>query len=179
MVRWFGLLPVLTLSGPLQALEAPPPARIVKRAAATLPGPRAHAAVEAHEARRVREFVQARYGERAASRFTPLLVSAGRRHGIPPLLLAKVAHRESSFRTHVSNRGCHGLMQVAAFHFRPGEDPFSAGDNLNAGARILAGYKKRFRTWPQALTAYNFGPGATASRGLTSSRYARQVLAGR
>lgn len=129
--------------------------------------------------REVFRFIASRAGKQRATELTGLIVAAAKQHAVPPLLVAKVVHRESSYRSHVENGGCYGLMQVAAFHFRRGTDPCDPQANLEAGCKVLAGYHRRFGNWQTALTAYNFGPSATVSRGLTTSRYARQVLAGR
>lgn len=127
----------------------------------------------------VYRFIESKVGQRAAARLTPIIVAKAQKYDLPPLLVAKVINRESTFRTHVSLHGCYGLMQVAHFHFKPGQNPYDAATNVEAGCRVLSKYYGRFRNWPQALTAYNFGPSATVSRGLYTSRYARQVLAGR
>lgn len=126
----------------------------------------------------VYDYIKSRAGERAAKRFTPLVIAKAEKYGLPPLLIAKVINRESSFRPHVELHGCYGLMQVAHFHFKPGQNPYDPATNIDAGCRVLAKYYGRFRNWPQALTAYNFGPTATASRGLSTSRYARLVMSG-
>lgn len=127
----------------------------------------------------VHRFIESRAGKRVAQRLTPLIVAKATKYSLPPLLVAKVIYRESSFRSHVELHRCYGLMQVAYFHFKAGENPYDPATNVDAGCRVLSKYYGRFRNWPQALTAYNFGPSATVSRGLGTSRYARQVLAGR
>lgn len=145
---------------------------------AVTPPPRPAASVSPARSA-VYAFIRARAGKRAAARYTDLIVAAARAHHVPALLVAKVVNRESSFDPEARNGACSGLMQVAYFHFRHGLDPTRPADNLEVGCSVLAGYKKRFGSWPAALTAYNFGPGATVSRGLGTSRYAELVLAGR
>ncbi|HEY9721281.1 MAG TPA: transglycosylase SLT domain-containing protein [Oscillatoriaceae cyanobacterium] len=141
-----------------------------------LPRPTPHVVAERQT---VFAFIRSHAGMPAAERYTDLIVAKARAHQIPALLVAKVVNRESSFHADAHNGACSGLMQVAYFHFRHGLSPTRPADNLEVGCSVLAGYKKRFGSWPVALTAYNFGPGATASRGLGTSRYARLVLAGR
>lgn len=114
----------------------------------------------------------------AERRMAKLLYAVGMREGVPALLLAKIINRESTFRVHARNGYCYGLMQVANFHFKAGQNPYNPFDNVTVGAQVLKRYYTRFPNWPQALTAYNMGPTAVASRGLSTSRYARQVLAG-
>lgn len=124
-------------------------------------------------------FIKSRAGEKNARLYTPLIKEEARRFKLPPLLVAKVINRESTFRQFVSNGYCVGLMQVARFHFKKGENPFKARDNIRAGCRELSSCFGRFRNWPQALTAYNYGPNHPVTRGIGTSGYARQVLAGR
>lgn len=127
----------------------------------------------------VYRFIESRAGKRVARQLTPVIVDKAQKYGLPPVLVAKVIYRESSFRPHVELHRCYGLMQVAYFHFKAGENPYDPATNVDAGCRVLSKYYGRFRNWPQALTAYNFGPTATVSRGLGTSRYARQVMAGK
>ena len=174
------LVPFLAMSQAAHSTPAPPIG--IRVADAPLgppkpPAPRLSNHSTAHA--EVYGFIKSRYGERTARRFAGLVVAKAEKYALPPLLVAKIINRESSFRPHVELHGCYGLMQVARFHFKPGQNPRDPATNLEAGCRVLASYHKRFRSWPRTLTAYNFGPGATVSRGLRSSRYARQVLAGR
>lgn len=174
------LVPSLAVSQ--AAFSAPDQPIAIQEASAPLgpplpPAPRVSENSRAHKS--VHAFIRSRYGEKTARRFAALVVAKAKKYELPPLLVAKIIHRESSFRPQVELRGCYGLMQVAHFHFKPGQNPRDPATNLDAGCRVLATYHKRFGSWPRTLTAYNFGPGATVSRGLRSSRYARQVLAGR
>lgn len=165
------LLAVFT-AAPAAISTVPAPAR---SAATPRPAPR----LASLETSSVYRFIEARAGARAARRYTRLIQAKAGARGISPLLVAKVINRESSFRPHVSHMGCHGLMQVAGFHFKRGQNPHDPATNIEAGCRMLANLHRRFGNWPQALTAYNMGPYAVASRGIGTSRYARQVMAGR
>ena len=185
MKRLLGTLVVATGLSTAQAstlIETPRRAAPlpVKLAAAPSQGPpKLLALTPTAQHQAVYRFIESRVGRRTAQRLTPIIVAKANKYGLPPLLVAKVINRESTFRTHVSLYRCYGLMQVAYFHFKAGENPYDAATNVDAGCRVLSKYYGRFRNWPQALTAYNFGPSATVSRGLGTSRYARQVLAGR
>jgi soluble lytic murein transglycosylase len=120
------------------------------------------------------------------------VVEAGRTHDIDPLLLLAVIEVESTYRPDAhSRRGAVGLMQVRPQTAREiaeglGHDRSSTEDllrpehNVALGAAYLAELKRRFATWPAALTAYNRGPRRvrrleTRSPEVTSG-YARRVL---
>lgn len=175
---------VLMLLGALHGVDQPnAPVQRSPRpiAVAAKPAPKVvPAAVSERQSRRdVYAFIASRGGIRAADRYAGLIVAHARAESIPPLLVAAVVNRESSFSRDAENNGCYGLMQVAAFHFHPGEDPRDPETNLRTGCKLLSGFYRRFGSWPQALTAYNFGPGATVSRGLETSHYAKLVLSGK
>ena len=68
-------------------------------------------------------------------------------------------------------------MQVNPRYWaKQGENMFNPADNVEAGSRLLAYLFKRFGTWHQALTAYNFGENHIVTRSVGSSRYAKKIL---
>jgi hypothetical protein len=110
-------------------------------------------------------------GNRAAVASLPfgeLFVSAGRRHGVPPALLAAVAKSESGFDPRaVSPVGAQGLMQLM-----PGTarglgvvDSFDPAQAVDGAARMLRGLLDRFGSTELAVAAYNAGPGAVSKYG--------------
>lgn len=127
----------------------------------------------------VKDFITRRVGKAKALKYGPLIVKISRKNKVPALLTAKVIYRESRYDPSCVTGYCIGLMQVDyRFWFKPGENPYNPYDNINAGTRLLYNLKKRFDTWPQALTAYNFGENHRVTRHLGNSRYAYLVLQG-
>jgi cell wall-associated NlpC family hydrolase len=99
--------------------------------------------------------------------YAQLFLQAGARYGLPPQLLAAVAHVESGFDPNaVSSAGAEGLMQLmpatAASH---GVDPFDPAQAVDAAAQILASNLQQFGSLPLALAAYNAGAGAVQEYG--------------
>ena len=95
--------------------------------------------------------------------FADLFVSAGRKHGVSPTLLAEVARAESAFNPRaVSHAGAQGLMQLmpataAGLGVSNSFDPAQAVDGA---ARLLRELLDRFGRTDLALAGYNAGPGA-------------------
>lgn len=100
-------------------------------------------------------------------RFRDLFVEAGRRHGVPPGMLAAVATVESGGRVDaVSRAGARGLMQLMPGTARAlGVDPMVPAEAIDGAARYLRENYMRFRDWDLALAAYNAGPGAVRAHG--------------
>ena len=95
------------------------------------------------------------------------IAEAAHRFGIPAGWIAAVLAAESNADpTAVSSAGAMGLMQLMpatwdeqrALH-RLGSDPFQPRNNILAGAAYLRAMWDRYRTVPDMLGAYNFGPG--------------------
>ena len=88
--------------------------------------------------------------------------------GVDPLLLASVVEAESSFDpTSHSSAGAMGLMQLMpatakALHV---DDPYDPVENLEGGAKYLAGDLKIYGRVDVALAAYQAGKGAVAAAG--------------
>lgn len=128
----------------------------------------------------VHVYIQSVASKRVADRFTgPIVVAAGH-HKLPPVLIAKVVHRESDFDPGCVSDACIGLMQVNPHYWaRKGENMYRTADNLEAGCLLLAYLHGRFGNWPQTLTAYNYGENHPVTRGGGGSRYAYLVLSGK
>lgn len=114
-----------------------------------------------------------------------LATAAARRHGLDPALVLAVVQVESGFRTEaVSPKGARGLMQLmpATAAGLGVTDAFDAHQNLDGGARHLAGLLARYDgDLRKALAAYNAGEGAVARhRGVPpyseTRAYVRSVL---
>jgi len=98
-----------------------------------------------------------------------LIVAAGARNGVDPVLLYAIMHRESSFHTGaVSPKGARGLMQLmpgtaARFGVRNIFDP---AQNIEGGARYVRFLLDYFNGDVRlALAGYNAGEGAVNKYG--------------
>ena len=92
------------------------------------------------------------------------IVSASARHGVDPVLIYSIMHRESAFKKMaVSYKGASGLMQLmpataARFGVRNIFDP---AQNIEAGTRYMRWLLNRFKgDVGLALAGYNAGEGA-------------------
>jgi soluble lytic murein transglycosylase-like protein len=92
------------------------------------------------------------------------IADSGKRHGVDPVLLYAIMHRESSFKKFaVSYKGARGLMQLmpataARFGVRNIFDP---AQNIEGGARYVRFLLDRFGGDVRlALAGYNAGEGA-------------------
>ena len=97
------------------------------------------------------------------------IVSSGTRHGVDPVLLYAIMHRESAFKKRaLSHKGARGLMQLmpgtaARFGVR---DIFDPQQNIDAGARYMSWLLRRFDGDVRlALAGYNAGEGAVDKYG--------------
>jgi cell wall-associated NlpC family hydrolase len=99
--------------------------------------------------------------------FAATFQSAGAMYGVPPALLAAVAHQESGFNTQArSSSGAVGLMQfMPATAAGLGVNPLDANSSINGAARYLSGLYHEFGSWSLALAAYNAGPGTVRRYG--------------
>ena len=99
-----------------------------------------------------------------------LLTQAALGAGLDPQVVAAVALQESAFNPlAVSSAGARGLLQVMpavgaelarslGLTRFDANDLFDPGTNLKLGCAHLSEYRRRFRSMPQALAAYNGGP---------------------
>ncbi len=130
-------------------------------------------------------------GTSTAKRLTPLILKSAKRHGLSPMLVTDIMRVESYFNIReVSTAGAIGLMQVMPVHFKnrgiPKAKWFDPATNIDLGCRIYAYYKREMkRRYPRlddnalrhrTLVAYNMGPKAVTSRGITRSRYSRVIM---
>ena len=97
------------------------------------------------------------------------IVSSGARHGVDPMLLYAIMHRESAFKKRaLSYKGARGLMQLmpataARFGVR---DIFDPQQNIDGGARYMRFLLDRFDGDVRlALAGYNAGEGAVDKYG--------------
>lgn len=102
--------------------------------------------------------------------WVPYLQYVERMWTIPVDLLARVAYQESRFRLEIINGtkaslvGALGLMQMmpqfwASVHAPVPFTEAATKNQIAQAAAFLAGLYHRFGSWPEALAAYNFGPG--------------------
>ncbi|HLL76413.1 MAG TPA: lytic transglycosylase domain-containing protein [Pyrinomonadaceae bacterium] len=98
-----------------------------------------------------------------------LIAASGARHGVDPVLLYAIMHRESAFKKRaLSHKGARGLMQLmpataARFGVR---DIFDPQQNIDAGARYMRWLLNRFDGDVRlALAGYNAGEGAVDKYG--------------
>jgi soluble lytic murein transglycosylase-like protein len=105
-------------------------------------------------------------GDRTVDEF---IVQSGTRHGVDPVLLYAIMHRESSFKRHaVSHKGARGLMQLMpATAARFGvSNIFDPRQNIDAGARYMRFLLNFFGgDVSLALAGYNAGEGAVLKYG--------------
>ncbi len=135
-------------------------------------------------------YIRSLKGTTSAKRLTPLILKSSQRHGLSPMLVTDIMRVESYFNTReVSDAGAIGLMQVMPTHFQRRRIPkakwFDPAINIDLGCRIYAYYKREMkRRYPKldqaglrhrTLVAYNMGPRAVTSRGITRSRYSRVI----
>jgi len=90
-----------------------------------------------------------------------LIRDSAARWGVPLDVALAVARQESGFRQ--AAMGAAG--EVGVFQLMPGTardlgvNPFNAAENIDGGIRYLRQMLERFGNWPDALAAYNAGPG--------------------
>jgi soluble lytic murein transglycosylase-like protein len=97
------------------------------------------------------------------------IVSSAARHGVDPVLIYAIMHRESAFKKRaLSHKGARGLMQLmqgtaARFGVR---DIFDPQQNIDAGTRYMGWLLRRFDGDVRlALAGYNAGEGAVDKYG--------------
>jgi hypothetical protein len=100
--------------------------------------------------------------------YAPAIARAAQRYNVSATLLAAQIYQESKFNPYaVSGAGAQGIAQ-----FMPGtarayglDDPFDAGQAIDAQARLMRDLLRQFAAIPLALAAYNAGPGRVAACG--------------
>jgi hypothetical protein len=95
--------------------------------------------------------------------------AAARATGLDEAWLRAVAHAESAYdATSVSDKGASGVMQLMPQTLADYgvKQPFSAGESIMAGARLLKALRSRYEgDRVLATAAYNAGPDAVAQYG--------------
>jgi hypothetical protein len=104
-----------------------------------------------------------------APQLTRMIYDAARKESVDPALVREIARQESGFRPcAVSPMGAEGLMQLmpaTQFQFDV-DDPFDAGQSLQAGTKLLKQLLDRYHgDLPLALSAYNAGTGPVDKAG--------------
>lgn len=93
--------------------------------------------------------------------------SNARRFGVPPALVQSVIGAESGGRANaVSRAGAGGYMQLMPNTYAElaqkhgfGEDRFDPANNIGAGTSYMRQLYDKYGNWPDAIAAYNAGPG--------------------
>jgi soluble lytic murein transglycosylase-like protein len=113
--------------------------------------------------------------------FQQPLLSASRRYGLSPRLVAALARQESAWHpAAVSSKGAVGLTQLMPATARAlAVDPRDPSANLDGGARYLRMLLDQFGgNIERALAAYNAGPGRVArAAGVPAIRETRAYVA--
>lgn len=102
------------------------------------------------------------------ARYRAAIARAAQRHNVQPVLLAAQLKAESNFNPNaVSPAGAQGIAQ-----FMPGtaksmglHDPFDPEQAIEAQAKLMGQLIRQFGKIPEALAAYNAGPGAVQQHG--------------
>lgn len=112
------------------------------------------------------------------SEYSAVVLSAAERWGVPPALLAAQINQESGFNPNaLSPDGAIGIAQ-----FMPGTaksvglNPHDPMASIDAMAKLMAHYKKKYGSWQKALLAYHGGEGAVDNPGPKSVDYATKIL---
>jgi hypothetical protein len=108
---------------------------------------------------------------------------AARRHGLDPGIFERQIQQESGFQTgRSSGAGAQGIAQIMPATARSwGVDPNNPKQALDAAAKHMAGYVRKFGGYENALRAYNAGPGAVQrSKGFSeTNHYVATILGGK
>lgn len=98
-------------------------------------------------------------------------------YGLPDRLLARVLYQESRFRDDIidgetlSPAGAIGIAQfMPATAEELGVDPLDVNQAIDGAGRYLQSLYGQFGNWPEAIGAYNAGPGNIRKRGIAGSK---------
>lgn len=96
-----------------------------------------------------------------------MIFSAAQAEGVDPRLALEVAIAESNLnQSLVSRAGAIGVMQLMPGTAAGlGVNPYDTLQNIQGGIRYLKQQLARFGNIPQALAAYNWGPGRVVEAG--------------
>jgi membrane-bound lytic murein transglycosylase B len=112
------------------------------------------------------------------AQYQATVLTAASAYGVPPALLAAQIDAESSFnKGSVSPDGAIGISQFLPSTAKSlGIDPHDPVASINAQAKLMAYYFKKYGSWEKALYAYHGGPGIVDSPGAKSIAYAKKIL---
>lgn len=96
-----------------------------------------------------------------------MLLSAAVKHGVDPKLVQAIAIAESNMnQDEISEVGAIGVMQLMPETAASlGVNPYDEQENIEGGAMYLKQMLDKFGDVPQAVAAYNAGPGAVQKYG--------------
>jgi len=107
---------------------------------------------------------------------------AARKHGLDPRIFERQIQQESGFNPSArSPAGASGIAQIMPGTAKGwGVDPMNPRAALNAAARNMASYVRKYGSYENALRAYNAGPGnIQRSKGFgETNAYVRTILGG-
>jgi hypothetical protein len=108
---------------------------------------------------------------------------AARRYGLDESVFLRQIRQESGFNPNaVSPAGAIGIAQIMPATARGwGVNPHDPHASLNAAAKNMASYVKKYGSYRNALIAYNAGPGAVGRGSLPAEtqNYIKTILGGR
>ena len=100
----------------------------------------------------------------SAEPYLDVIDETERAEGLPSGLLARVLYQESRYRADiiegrtVSSAGALGIAQIVP-RWHPDVNPLAPFEAIRYAGGYLADLYGMFGNWPQALAAYNWGPG--------------------
>ena len=106
---------------------------------------------------------------------------AAARYGLDPNVFERQIGAESNFRPDASSGKAFGIAQFTPATAQSlGINPRDPGQSLDAAAKLMSGYVKKYGSYENALRAYNAGPGAIqASHGYAeTNNYVAKILHG-
>lgn len=125
----------------------------------------------------------------AAKPYLSAIAQAESKYGLPQNLLARLLHQESRYREDIitgktkSPAGAVGIAQfMPATAKEFGINPLDPFASIDAAGKYLKQLYARFKNWPEALAAYNWGQGNVSRKGLDrapteTKNYFSQILA--
>src|SRR5262245_11068678 len=107
---------------------------------------------------------------------------AAQRHGLDPSIFERQIQQESGFNPGArSPAGAQGIAQIMPATARGwGVNPADPIASLDAAAKNMAGYVRRYGSYRNALVAYNAGPGRVGGAlPAETQNYIKVILGGR
>ena len=112
----------------------------------------------------------------AAAPYAETIARAESDNGLPAGLLGRLLQQESGFRQDIidgrtrSSAGAIGIAQFTPDTAKgAGVDPLDPVSAINGAGRYLRQLFDQFGSWPQALAAYNWGPGNVKRKGIAKA----------